>query len=699
MSATVRHAAMIAALLAVVASVAPAPWYDTDRPEYERVGREVLVPGCSSLHCTRKLVPIIIEQLPGPSLPKWKAFAVVSNVLAAVAVGQLSLRLGIGAQAAVVAMWLSACGFGALFTLFDPHSADPLMFLLGPVLTLLLVAGNRRPGTGHPPGRAPRIGLASAIAAVGVFAKEFAAAPLWMAVGVSWLAGRRSTAVRVLIAAVSVTTIWVAFQLTLSTAFDYSYGGNPSSRLLEGGYIVHWVRELGPRAAAISILTNYGTLAVLVPFGCLVAPPELRRWAIAAVPALIAFGYVQQPDRALWNFHFVAVPIAALVLLRLPSPARWLFVAAYAAANLRVGAQLPMVPPARFGLVLSMVLALAAVTTIWRARRAPRPVEQEAGAMRDRPLAPRERRLIKAIVIANAAVIAAAAIVLVDLSLHARVQDAGGLNKWGYRGAVAEPRQPSEFRIIVLGGGHTYGHGVLADQTFAATVGRFLRQPWRPEHLTNHVTVVNLALPQDRPPSFVHTLADYDYLRPDAVVIVAEDMVAAAGAGQIPLEGWRRESSLFRRTGYLPLLPDALWGVTEPPLMSPVTARSLRDEVLTAGFSPQDRSRIPACGVDCAAIVRAVDRARSRGYQVLVVSAPRHAAGDADEGHHALAATLGERATRDQRLHYVDLRDGVDMQDPALSFDGVHLTGVGHEQVADRLVRPLIGMAHGMAHP
>ena len=66
-----KRLAVFVAVLGAIAILTPAPWNATDRDEYERVGREWLITGCSSLHCFRQLVPVVIEHLPGPSLLKW----------------------------------------------------------------------------------------------------------------------------------------------------------------------------------------------------------------------------------------------------------------------------------------------------------------------------------------------------------------------------------------------------------------------------------------------------------------------------------------------------------------------------------------------------------------------------------------------------------------------------------------------------
>jgi hypothetical protein len=95
----------------------------------------------------------------------------------------------------------------------------------------------------------------------------------------------------------------------------------------------------------------------LAPAGLVFASGQIRRLALASLPVALVFAYVQQPDRAFWNFHFLVAPLAALVLERAPAFVAWVSVAAFGLANLRLGAQLTIVPSARVPLMLSAVLA------------------------------------------------------------------------------------------------------------------------------------------------------------------------------------------------------------------------------------------------------------------------------------------------------------------------------------------------------
>lgn len=354
---SVSLALALTLVLGGIAWLSPAPARVTDRATYEAVASRVVVPDCDDLHCFRVLVPWVLGVLPGPSLVKWKTFAVAANAAGAAAVFILCLAWGISRRAAWLAASLSAFGFGTLYTLHDSFTPDPLMYLVGPLLMILVAR--------------QRVALAGLVGAVAVTAKEFAAAPLYIAAGGAWWHRRPAEAARTLAAANACLLVWLTLHLTLMIGFNYSYGDNPSPRLLSGGYLVPWARELGAAGVATALLNEFGAIWILAPVGLLLAPRALRRTAVAALPVAAVFAYVQQPDRALWNFHFLASPLAALVLARAPSAVAWSVVAAFAVANLRVGAQLPRVPAARFALAASALLSLAAVAAAWRSRAHP----------------------------------------------------------------------------------------------------------------------------------------------------------------------------------------------------------------------------------------------------------------------------------------------------------------------------------------
>jgi hypothetical protein len=651
----------LAVLLGAAAAVAPAPWYQTDRDAYEATARQGIVWDCSNLQCFRVLVPWVLGRLPGPSIVKWKTYAVLANVLAAIAIGRLSLALGLAPRAAVIATWISAFGAVPMLTLFDPFTADPLMFLLGPLLTTSLLAGRRT--------RAMLVGAA------GVLAKEFAAAPLW--IFALWAALRRrwDAALQGFTIAAGVTLFWVALQLTLTLRYNYSYAGSSSSDLLGGGFLTHWLSTVRPWTAAKVLVGELGALLLLAPAGLAFCGEELRLLALAAVPAAAALVYVQQPDRALWNFHFIMVPLAALVLQRLSN--RWcaLFVAAYAVASLRIGAQLRFLPPAAFPLALSAVLAVVATALAFRSR--------DAHAAATPPLAiavPRlSRRTLGAILAVEVLVAAVMAVCTLDISLHKRVEASRGVNTRGFRGIARVSRLPQGHRVAVLGGGAASGHGVDWRTTFPYVLEGLMNESQRWNFPGVPTDVVNLAAAGDGAASYVDTLEDYDYLHPDMICVYDgyDDPRNASS---------RRASPVFRATGYLPLLPSLMRGDhrwttgSETPIWT-----ALDDRQGDPGAASCAGASAPYCG----SMIAAVDWAIAHRESVVIVTPPylsaRHRAQQT-----SLAAELDRRFAGRADVQHVDLGNAIDLTDTALAFDHVHLTPAGHQRIAERLVDPFL---------
>ncbi len=352
MARLVAYAAALVVILGTLAWLSPQPDRVTDRDVYERAASQGVVRDCNDLHCFRALVAWTLGTLPGASTLRWRSYAVVCNAAAAVLVFQLCLTFGLSTRAAWTASLLSAFGFGGLYTLHDAYTSDPLMYLMGPLMTNELLRG--------------RVAVAGFVGAAGVFAKEFAAAPLFLFTLYEASLRRWPVFLRTFAAANTVFILWAVFHLTMIIRFNYGYGGTKSNQLLSGGFIGPWLHEQSLRGIVSAMFNEFGALYVLAPAGYLLAPPALRRLTVLALPIALVFCYVQQPDRALWNFHFLIAPLGALALERAPLALAAATVASFAFANLRVGAQLTMVPAARFALGLSIILALAVVVQAFR---------------------------------------------------------------------------------------------------------------------------------------------------------------------------------------------------------------------------------------------------------------------------------------------------------------------------------------------
>ena len=359
-----------APLLAMIGAISPAPGRVTDQRTYEATAAQVIVPDCSDLQCFRVLVPWILGRLPGPSVWRWKVYAAVANAAAAAAVFVLCMTIGLSQRAAAVAAALSACGFGSLYTLHDPFTSDPLMYALGPFMTAALLDG--------------RFAAATITGVIGVTAKEFAAAPLYAFAAYSAIGRHWWVAARAFAAANAAFLTWALLTIGLMLRFNYTYGwnGNGSADFAHGAALALWLRDQSARGIAFAMFNEFGALYLLAPAGLLFATPALRRLGLVSIPIAAVFCYVQQPDRALWNFHYLVVPLAALVLERVPATLATAVVALFAIGNLRVGAQLPIAGLTRVAIPASLVLAAGAVAiALTRASAAdPLPAGRTAGA-------------------------------------------------------------------------------------------------------------------------------------------------------------------------------------------------------------------------------------------------------------------------------------------------------------------------------
>lgn len=346
----VAHVLAMVLVLIVVGRVLPPPAI-SDHEMMEYVGQGVINPGCNNLNCWRILAAAIVERFPGPSLPRWRIYAALGNAAGAAITAQLVLTLGLSRQAAIFAMWIAALSVGSLTTVYHPYTSDSMIFFLAPLIMLLLVRNC--------------VGFATLAAAIGIFAKEFAAAPLYIDAGArafrrEWPRFRRS-----LLAAVAVTVWWVGYQISLMVFFSYAYDANPSIDIFRGGYFWFWYRHVGLQTAVVTVFTAFGAAYVLAAAGLFRAPALLRASIVGSVFPALAFMYVETPDRALFNFFFLIGPLAAIALTSLPAIARWLFVVSFGLANLRIASSWDAIPSARFALVVSLVIACLAIARMW----------------------------------------------------------------------------------------------------------------------------------------------------------------------------------------------------------------------------------------------------------------------------------------------------------------------------------------------
>ena len=347
------------------------------------------------------------------------------------------------------------------------------------------------------------------------------------------------------------------------------------------------------------------------------------------------------------------------------------------------------------------------------------------------------------IVFALAAVMLAVGVPLfgllaIDIYLHSKFAKSAGFNIWGYRGPIAGRKQRDEYRVAVLGGSAAYGYGTTWDEAIPAALERDLSGrtvgPYR------RFSAVNLGYNNEGAYSFKFTLQDYLSLHYDLAILYEgyNDLMGNPRAPNVSV--FRHESPVFRLTGYLPIFPvifnekaasmlsggnlrawyetrrtgEAMKTTFRPGLAAKTTAEVLQSAAAVGQSLERQLGRVAAeprheivdaaatgCRSPwqeyCRSVMDAVAFALHHGAQVLVVTQP-YAADTSLRSRHAsqqteMATMLQQQYAAEHRVRYVNLGDRIDLTDPQLSYDRMHLTAVGNGRIAEALVEPVLEMA------
>ena len=311
----------------------------------------------------------------------------------------------------------------------------------------------------------------------------------------------------------------------------------------------------------------------------------------------------------------------------------------------------------------------------------------------------------------------------VDLYLHHKFEKVAGLNIRGYRGPLLGRKQPGEQRIVVLGGSTTFGYGVTSDQAWPAQLERILNAR-RAEQGAGPVRVANLGYNNEGAHSFLYTLQDYENLEYDVALLYTGDNDLG-----INTQVFRRQSAIFRLTGYYLLLPVvfkekamalrsngqlemAYWPehygnpVFSPNLAERTTASALEAAVQLSKSLERQLGRLSdpehgsveasaavnGCAEEwkyyCQGVFAAVDHAVNRGKRVVVVSEP-YVADQQISQQRSIVAMLKEHFGAQPLVTHVDLGRAIAMKDTTLVWDGMHLTAAGNRRIAEQLAPAL----------
>jgi len=341
----------------------------------------------------------------------------------------------------------------------------------------------------------------------------------------------------------------------------------------------------------------------------------------------------------------------------------------------------------------------------------------------------RKRLVFAAVAMLMAVMVGFLALLAADLYFHRRVERAAGVNIWGYRGPRVAKKATSEQRLVVIGGSTAFGYGVAWDEAFPAYLERDLRS--RAAN-SGPVSVVNLGFNSQG--AYAFRFAEQDYFSLDYDAVILYEGYNDLGTAPNEFVG-RRDSPVFRLTGYYPIVhialdekamalrsggdldaayrskqPGAGKTVFRPGLATRATASTLEAAAhVSKSLNEQlDRfAKVPkatatsedvhvdnlGCGLEfahyCASVRDGIRFALDRGKKVLVVTQPylsdRHRQQQAD-----LRAMLATRFRNDPRVAYANLGEAVDLRNPTLSYDGMHLTRTGNIEIARQLVEPVV---------
>ena len=317
----------------------------------------------------------------------------------------------------------------------------------------------------------------------------------------------------------------------------------------------------------------------------------------------------------------------------------------------------------------------------------------------------------------------------IDVYLHNRHFEGryglNTLNIWGYRGDVAPAPSEDQLRLAVVGGSTAWGYGVPVNESMPFILEQQLEQ----DEVAEDVAVMNLAYNNEGAYAFAANLEDYLDLDYD-IVVMYTGVNDSGGENRLV---WRRTSPIFRVTGYLPILPDLVnqllnnWrsgrGLNNPEdpkiVFDEDFQDELRDRVVTGdiekylqdqreqemgpgslenipesesgtphGFKTADATCAEPWTFYCSQVARAIDFVRSQGKLVLVVGEPFVTEAQAEQ-QRELLSYLESRYTNDPAVEYADFGLAVDVTDPSVAFDGMHLTERGNRSIAEQLVEPV----------
>jgi len=306
-----------------------------------------------------------------------------------------------------------------------------------------------------------------------------------------------------------------------------------------------------------------------------------------------------------------------------------------------------------------------------------------------------------------------------DVFAHVRTEHVAGVNVWGYRGSPVPRKQQGEVRIVMAGGSTVFGWGLPDHESIPAFLERRLNQRGGRRY-----SVVNLGAPGQGAYGFVFDLEDFAYLDYDIVCLYEgyNDIGTITQRGLNNYLLWRRDSPVFRWTGYFPILPIVLrekaaslgggasdqervefrGSAARRAVAGAMTAVADATNALSSHAGgpaqlPDNQAVSDECVEPwrryCGSVRGAVEWSLAHGKRVLFITQP-YVSDLHVEQQANVAAMLRARFAGEPRVRYVNLGDAIDMRDKTIAYDGVHLIAAGNDTIASKLVDPVLDAAN-----
>jgi hypothetical protein len=292
----------------------------------------------------------------------------------------------------------------------------------------------------------------------------------------------------------------------------------------------------------------------------------------------------------------------------------------------------------------------------------------------------------------QAVLLAIIGVIVLDMRAHARVENLGGVNIWGYRGPVVNRKGPIEVRVVIAGGDLAFGWGVAPTETLAPfvrqAVGLDLEISGSAGRVVTAITAGAMGLPAAE---YAEWLAHLAFLRPDVVCLVLDPPDHTPSASAFLPD---RSSLAFRRFGYSPILPLVLQ--EKGALVASSVVRAAGTALARIDARVAGRTRSSPARPTRAEYVTAIESAVHSGLRiapagvVVVVPVP---VGDGPD-YSWIASDLAARLDRERRVRVVELGADDELHDADLRLDGFHFSSAGHTRVARHVTPAVLQLVH-----